>query len=100
MLTLVKPTFLLALLVCDWAGDPYQGRSPLSRPLASQEAFCHSLAYRGETLRSTAADVLDCPAAPRDVALAPAPPEITLAGRFRPPPPPPGNLYLFMSLQR
>jgi hypothetical protein len=45
--------FLCLLLVADYAGDPYFGQSPLSRPLASQEAFCHSLIQRVVLLKAT-----------------------------------------------
>jgi hypothetical protein len=44
--------FLLLLLVADWAGDPYFGRSPLSRPFASQDAFCHSMVHRVAVLQA------------------------------------------------
>jgi hypothetical protein len=46
MLFVVGRLFLLLLLVADYAGDPYGGRSPLSRPFSSQDAFCHSLIHR------------------------------------------------------
>jgi hypothetical protein len=38
--------FLFLLLVCDWAGDPYFGHSPLSRPGSSQDVYCYSLYCR------------------------------------------------------
>src|SRR5207237_3203609 len=91
--------FLLFLLVCDWVGDPYQGKSPLSRSLGSQEVACPSLATRA-TLRRAAARAHKCPAAPR----APA----RRADRSAGPPPAgtesahvarPSSLYLFMSLR-
>jgi hypothetical protein len=34
---------LFLLLVADWAGDPHFGHSPFSRPMSSQEVYCHSL---------------------------------------------------------
>jgi hypothetical protein len=37
---------LLLLLAVDWAADPCQGTSPLSRPLASTICYCHSTRYR------------------------------------------------------
>ena len=37
--------FLLFLLGCDWAGDPYDGQSPLSQPLGSQEVYCYSIEH-------------------------------------------------------
>jgi hypothetical protein len=46
MFPILPRLFLLLLLGCDWAADPYQGESPLSPSLGSQEAFCHSLVYR------------------------------------------------------
>src|SRR5207248_6950132 len=44
--------FLLLLLGADWLGDPYFGKSPLSRPYQSQDAFCHSLAHRVTLLKA------------------------------------------------
>jgi hypothetical protein len=52
MLLLPGRIFLLLLLVADWAGDPYAGHSPLSRPFSSQEAFCHSMANRAAISRA------------------------------------------------
>jgi hypothetical protein len=46
MSIVISRFFLFLLLVADWAGDPYCGHSPLSRPLASQDAFCLSVANR------------------------------------------------------
>jgi hypothetical protein len=43
MLAAFARLFLLALLACDWAGDPYFGQSPLSHVLGSQEVACSSL---------------------------------------------------------
>ena len=43
MLAAFARLFLLALLACDWAGDPYFGQSPLSQALGSQEVVCSSL---------------------------------------------------------
>jgi hypothetical protein len=48
----LKRFFLLLLLACDWAGDPYFGQCPLSRPLASQEAYCHSAIYRAQLFQT------------------------------------------------
>jgi len=42
----VRRLFLFLLLVADYAGDPYFGQSPLSRPLSSQDCFCHSMTQR------------------------------------------------------
>ncbi len=42
--------FLLLLLACDWAGDPYFGHSPLSHPWSSQVAVCRSLDCVGDAL--------------------------------------------------
>jgi hypothetical protein len=33
---------LFLLLVGDWAGDPHFGHSPFSRPMSSQEVYCHT----------------------------------------------------------
>jgi len=43
MYRLLSHSFLLFLLVCDWAGDPYHGQSAFSREMSSQVACCHSL---------------------------------------------------------
>jgi hypothetical protein len=43
MKPVLQRCFLFLLLVVDWAGDPHMGRSPLSRPMSSQEVFCKSL---------------------------------------------------------
>jgi hypothetical protein len=51
--------FLLLLLMVDWYTDPYQGTSPLSRPMASQEAYCHSLDYREAMDRESSPDFSD-----------------------------------------
>lgn len=60
MLPLVGRLLLLLLLACDWAADPCQGTSPFSRPFASTESFCHSLAHReGIRLHLTASEPLD-----------------------------------------
>jgi hypothetical protein len=53
MLLLLSRFFLLLLLFVDWADDPYFGQSPLSRPLASQDAFCHSLVHRATLLKAS-----------------------------------------------
>jgi hypothetical protein len=39
----IQRALLLLLLACDWAGDPYIGRSPLSQPLSSQPVVCHTV---------------------------------------------------------
>jgi hypothetical protein len=61
MYLLVSRCFLFLLLVADWAGDPYCGRSPLSRPLASQDAFCHSVANRAMIGRAITQSQKDAP---------------------------------------
>jgi hypothetical protein len=43
MPSILGRVFLLLLLVTDWAGDPFFGQLPSSRPLASSEVYCHSL---------------------------------------------------------
>ena len=55
MLRIVRPLLLLLLLAVDYAGDPNQGLSPLSRPLASTENYCFSMQYRGEVLQNVSA---------------------------------------------
>jgi hypothetical protein len=50
MMVVVSRLFLFLLLVADWAGDPYFGHSPLSRPLASQDAVCP--AYRADLAKA------------------------------------------------
>jgi hypothetical protein len=95
--------FLLLLLIADWAGDPYFGHSPLSRPMASQEAFCQSLVYRTELCRAT----VPSPTEPSAVLI---PFESPLWRALTPhlwepvagPAPPRATdpLYAFMSLQR
>jgi hypothetical protein len=49
LLLVLGRIFLLFLLGCDWAGDPYDGQSPLSQPLGSQEVYCYSIEH-GETI--------------------------------------------------
>jgi hypothetical protein len=53
MRPLVARAFLFLLLACDWAGDPYLGRSPLSRPLRSQEVICQTIRLPGDLDRNT-----------------------------------------------
>ena len=68
----LKRFFLLALLACDWAGDPYFGRSPLSRPMASQEAYCHSTFHRAQlVLTITLSNDLNFSCHPVAIALSP-----------------------------
>jgi hypothetical protein len=55
MFLLLSRFALFLLLVADWAGDPYFGHSPLSRPYASRDAFCHSLVQRATLLKATTA---------------------------------------------
>ena len=45
--------FLFLLLVADYAGDPYFGQSPLSRPGACQDAFCQSVVQRAVLRHAT-----------------------------------------------
>jgi hypothetical protein len=52
MVLVLSRLFLLLLLVADWAGDPYFGHSPLSRPFSSQDAFCHSMVHRVAVLQA------------------------------------------------
>jgi hypothetical protein len=51
--------FLLFLLACDYAGDPYFGHSPLSRPLSSQTAYCCSLDHQTQLSKECRLELLD-----------------------------------------
>jgi hypothetical protein len=53
MMPLIGRLFLFLLLVADYVGDPHFGQSPLSRPYASQDAFCHSVVQRVVLLKAT-----------------------------------------------
>jgi hypothetical protein len=55
MSLVISRLFLFLLLVADYVGDPYFGHSPLSRPYASQDAFCHSVVQRVILLKATTA---------------------------------------------
>jgi hypothetical protein len=61
MIILIGRLFLLLLLIADYVGDPYFGQSPLSRPYASQDAFCHSVVHRVAILRATTFSCRDVP---------------------------------------
>jgi hypothetical protein len=61
MVLLIGRLFLLLLLIADYAGDPYFGQSPLSRPFSSQDAFCHSVVHRVAILRATTLSWRDVP---------------------------------------
>jgi hypothetical protein len=61
MVLLIGRSFLLLLLIADYAGDPYFGQSPLSRPYSSQDAFCHSVVHRVAILRATTFSWRDIP---------------------------------------
>jgi hypothetical protein len=50
----VVRAFLFLLLACDWASDPYLGRSPLSGPMRSQEVICQTIRLPGDLDRNTA----------------------------------------------
>jgi hypothetical protein len=50
MTAFVRRCFLLLLLVCDWAGDPHMGRSPLSQPLGSQIVVCRTIGLHPTSL--------------------------------------------------
>jgi hypothetical protein len=41
-----KAGLLFLLLLCDWLGDPHNGRSPFSRPLSSQIVVCRTIGLR------------------------------------------------------
>src|SRR5438552_6457559 len=64
MFLIVSRLFLLLLLFADWAGDPYCGRSPLSRPFSSQDAFCHSAVDRDNLVRVITLSRTDSPILP------------------------------------
>jgi len=55
MTLVIGRLFLFMLLVADYAGDPYFGQSPLSRPGAFQDAFCQSVVQREVLLHATTA---------------------------------------------
>ncbi len=101
MAPFITRCFLLLLLVCDWAGDPYHGTSPLSQSRSSQTYCCHSIGPQAEiTIRLfgmfpligalLASDVL--PSLPSSSWLTAEP----IPSR----PPASGLLYVLMSLQR
>jgi hypothetical protein len=93
--------FLLLLLGCDWAGDPYFGTCPWSRPWSSQEMFCHSTVYRDEIRGACASD-----AGAHPVSIAEVPDDnlpSLLPNALRGPvtfPDDPALIYIFMSIQR
>jgi hypothetical protein len=98
---LLSRFFLLALLACDWASDPYFGRSPLSRPLHSQVAYCHSTLYHAQLIQSITSRDLNFLCLPTTIAFSPsihAP--VARCGEDQAWFLPPGrSLYTFMSLQ-
>jgi hypothetical protein len=53
----MRSIFLILLLACDWAGDPYGGTCPWSRCWSSQEMFCHSTVYREQLRTATVPDL-------------------------------------------
>jgi hypothetical protein len=91
---------LLLLLACDWAADPHQGTSPLSRPLASTECICHSLAHREAVRQGCLPALQGGPGGPPAHVSTPWP---RPAPRVQEPPdtaPAAGFVYVFMSLRR
>jgi hypothetical protein len=92
--------FLLFLLGCDWAGDPYDGQSPLSQPLGSQEVYCYSIEH-AETIFDVTCEQVKAHAIgdvaydlPCSTVLASStPPPFCMLNKADP-------LYAFMSLQR
>jgi hypothetical protein len=52
MVLVISRLFLFLLLAADYAGDPYCGQSPLSRPFSSQDCFCHSIVQRAILLKT------------------------------------------------
>jgi hypothetical protein len=97
----VSRLFLLLLLACDWAADPFHGTSSLSHPLSSTETFCHSLVHRAVLARECAPCPCPCPcpfASPFHFILSSSP-----ALPHEGPPPAASStdlVYLFMSIQR
>lgn len=100
MYLLVSRFFLFLLLVADWAGDPYCGRSPLSRPLASQDAFCHSVASRATIVRAITQGQDDAPVLQASIGtLVFHPPTQRAVEQENLVPPTTDLLYALMSLQ-
>jgi hypothetical protein len=94
--------FLLLLLACDWAADPYQGTSSLSQIFGSTETFCHSLPHRAVLAQACEQDRTPCSYFPGTT---PAVGSLALSccslpQQGIPPPRGPSLVYLFMSLQR
>jgi hypothetical protein len=88
---------LFALLVVDWASDPYQGTCPYSAVWASTEAYPVSLDYREQYRKELVAGA--APAALPDLAAVRGPDGWLLLSRATPPP---GRavdlLYRYMAL--
>jgi hypothetical protein len=90
---------LLLLLACDWAVDPYQGTSPLSRPLASTESFCHSLVHREHARQASALELQHFFQTPIDRSATPPLQDSSEVGLAALLAPPGYRLYVLMSLQ-
>jgi hypothetical protein len=86
---------LFALLVVDWASDPYQGSCPSSSAWASTEAYSVSADYWEEIRKELASG-----AVPPDTAAAPAPKYSPLLSAAPAPRPDRAAelLYLYMTL--
>jgi hypothetical protein len=52
MLHITSQLFLYCLLAIDYAAEFHNGMSPVSRPLCSTPAFCHSLVVRDTIQRA------------------------------------------------
>jgi hypothetical protein len=88
---------LFALLVVDWASDPYQGACPQSSVWASTEAYSVSSDYREEIRKELAWGA--SPAALPDLAARPAPDAVfLLAAEARRPDRADDLLYFYMTL--
>ncbi len=72
---------LFALLVVDWASDPYQGACPSSAVWASTEAYSVSQGYRDEIRKGLASGA--APAAFPELAARPAPADQPLPAALR-----------------
>jgi hypothetical protein len=89
--------FVLLLLGVDWLEYPYFGRSPLSRPMASQPCIAHQEFQQQDLSVDENLTLHDQPLLLSSVALTPVDVSVTpvVSRLFCIP-----SLYFFMSLQR
>jgi hypothetical protein len=92
-------SFILLLLVFDWAGDPELGQSLLSSAFRSQDVYCRSITCRNEVIRDTCEFIRAAPAADVDILPDRSHEWRDLPGRTPAITPQP-ILYLFMTLLR